>query len=189
MKPESYFEIKRTWKNGDVIDILFSMKVLIVRIDDSDGYSKYPIAIEYGPLLFSLPIPEVWKAVKGNPRKPLPEGWSWWDVNPDIKYDQSGDIYEQKGLVKYNISWNVAIDEKMSPEDIQTEFIFGGYVWESPQVKLKVPGYKALYSYPPYSKRTIDPQSPIKVQDKVLLELVPYGCTNLRITYFPRAKV
>jgi hypothetical protein len=189
LKPGSYFEIKRTWKNGDVIDIHFPMKVSIVRVDDSDSYSGYPIAIEYGPLLFSLPIPEVWEAVEGRPRTPLPEGWSWWDVNPEIKYDPSGDKYEQMGLRKYNISWNVAIDEKISPEDIQIEFTDGGYVWENPQIKLKVPGYKALFSYPPYPKKTIDPPSPIEVQDKVSLELVPYGCTNLRITYFPRAKV
>jgi len=190
IKPGDYFQVKRTWKNGDNIEIHFPMKASILRVDDSDGASKYPLAIEYGPLLFSLQIPEVWQTVKGIPRTPLPEGWSWWDVRPELINDPNGDIYEQHGLRKYNISWNVAIDEKIDPGSIQVEFVDSGYVWENPQIKLKVPGYKALFSYPPYLRKTMDVyQAPIEVQDKVLLELVPYGCTNLRISYFPRAKV
>jgi hypothetical protein len=166
------------------------MKISISRVDDGDGYAKYPLAVEYGPLLFSLPIPEVWKAVPGSPHTPLPQGWSWWDVDPELKFDPSGDIYEQNGLRKYNISWNVALDEKLDLASVQVELHDGGYVWESAQVKLRLPGYKALYSYPPYLRKTMDVyQSPIDVQEKLMLELIPFGCTSLRITYFPRANI
>ena len=56
-------------------------------------------------------------------------------------------------------------------------------------VKLTLQGYKAPLAYAPY----IDRAAPLygayqEVRQPVKLELVPYGCTNLRITYFPRAK-
>ncbi|MEA4889039.1 MAG: glycoside hydrolase family 127 protein [Clostridiaceae bacterium] len=189
-QPGTYCPIRRIWQDGDIVSIRLPMTASVSRVDDGDGYAKYPLAVEYGPLLFSLPIPEVWTAVPGRPRTPLPEGWSWWDVNPELKYDQRGDIYEQQGLRKYNISWNVALDEALDPAQIEILHADNGYVWETPQVKLRVPGYKALYAYPPYPQKTMDVyQAPIDVQDELTLELVPFGCTNLRITYFSRAKV
>lgn len=186
----TYYPLSRTWKNGDVIEITFPMKVRLSQLDDSQMMARHPMAVEYGPLLFSLKLPEVWTAVKGSPRNPLPEGWSWWDVNPKLDWDERGDIYEQHGLRKFNISWNVAIDENLSPDDVKVEFCEGGYVWENPQVKLHLPAYKALYSYPPYLRKTMDLYSgPIDVYDEMEIEMVPYGCTNLRITYIPRAKL
>lgn len=187
-EPGSFLPIRRVWKTGDRIEIRFPMDVSISRIDDSEGSAKYPLAVEYGPLLFSLQLPEVWTAVKGNPRTPLPEGWSWWDVDPKLVNDKRGDHYEQQGLRKYNITWNVALDEHLDTHQVQAEYVDGGYVWENPQIRLKVPGYKALYSYPPYIKKTMDVfQAPIDVQEPIELDLVPYGCTALRISYFPRA--
>jgi hypothetical protein len=141
--------------------------------------------------VFSLPIPEVWEPIPGRPRTALPEGWSWYDVKPELIWDNRGDVYEQHGLRKYNISWNVAIDEKLDHGNIKiTEHTDGGYVWEKPPLTLTVPGYKALYSYAPYIRKTHEVyQAPIDVQENLVLNLVPYGCTNLRITCFPRAKV
>jgi hypothetical protein len=112
-------------------------------------------------------------------------------VEPDLIWDKRGDVYEQHGLRKYKISWNVAIDEKLDPGKITVSEQAGeGYVWEKPPLTLTVPGYKALYAYAPYIKKTHEVyQSPIDVQEKLVLNLIPYGCTNLRITCFPRAKV
>lgn len=189
-QPGTYFAIEREWRDGDRIDVRFPMEVRVSRIDDSDAYSHYPLSVERGPLVYALPIPEIWTAIKGHPRTPLPEGWSWYDVTPVIPVDPTGDVYEQMGLRKYNIGWNVAIDEKLDPSDVGVIEIEGGFVWESPPVKLRLPGYKALYSYAPYIAKTFEPyQGPIDVQAELELELVPYGCTNLRISHFPRAKL
>ena len=85
--------------------------------------------------------------------------------------------------------WNVAVDENLEPEDIQVELDdTEGYVWETPKVRLKVPAYKAPYCTALYPMRTFDFYGDKQlVTDPVELTLVPYGCTNLRITYFPRA--
>ena len=150
------------------------------------------MAFEYGPLLFAFPIPEWWRSVKGSPRTPLPEGWSWYDVDAVIPYDKRGDQYEQNGLRPYNISWNIAVDESITAADVKVELCeTEGYVWEKPQVKLHLPAYKALYSYQPYARKTVELyQGPMDVYgDAYEITLVPYGCSNLRITYIPRAKL
>ena len=188
----TYLAVGREWRDGDVAELRLPMEVVIRRLDDSEMCARYPMALEYGPLLFSLQLPEVWKAVPGRPRTPLPEGWSWWDVVPETGWDERGDIYEQNGLRRFNITWNVAIDENLKPEDVKVELCGGdGYVWEDPKVKLRLPAYKALYAFQPYTRRTVELYSgPIDVYgDSFEIELVPFGCTALRITYIPRAKL
>jgi hypothetical protein len=89
---------------------------------------------------------------------------------------------------KHNITWNVAVDENLDPEAVKIEEHEGWYVWENPPLTLTLPGYKALYSYAPYIQKTHEVyQAPIDVQGELTLNLVPYGCTCLRITCFPRA--
>ena len=186
-----YQPICRTWQDGDTVTLRLPMAVGIFKIDDADCAGKFPMAFEYGPLLFSLHIPEKWTEVPGIPNTPLPEGWHWYKVTPPNTNDERADPNEREGFRKFKTCFNVAVDETLRPEDVQVELCQdAGYVWETPQVKLRVPGYKALLSYPPYLKKTIDPYfAPMPVHGELELELVPHGCTNLRITYFPRAKL
>ena len=130
-------------------------------------------------------------AIEGRPRTKLPEGWSWYNLEPDIPWnDPRGDLYEQHGLRKFNITWNVAVDERIKPSDVDVQQHEGGYVWENPHLTLTIPAYKALYAYAPYIKKThVVYQSPIDVQEPLTLTLVPYGCACLRISFFPRAKM
>lgn len=65
-----------------------------------------------------------------------------------------------------------------------------GYAWENPMIKLHTHCYKAPYLTAPYANKTLEPFEKYQtVTDEIPLELVPYGCTNLRITYFPRANL
>ena len=93
------------------------------------------------------------------------------------------------GLRKYQTSWNIALDENLSPDEITIEELpENGYVWEQPLIKLHTHCYKALYLNAPYQGKTYEPFGAYqKVTDKLPLTLEPYGCTNLRITCFPKA--
>ena len=185
----SYYAIAGEFKDGDVITVKLPMEVSISRVDDGDAYARYPMAVEYGPLLFALPIVEDWIAIPGSPRTPLPEGWSWWNIQPKVEYLPVG-LYEDSAARKFEIYWNAALDEQLNAKQVEVEFCEGGYVWENPQIKLHLPGYKAMFSYPPYPVKTIEPfEAPITVHDTMDLTLVPFGCTNLRISYIPRAKL
>lgn len=189
-KAKSYACISGTWKDGDVITLTFPMKVMVSQVNDSDRSGKLPITIEYGPLLYALAIPEQWEAYPGSPYTPLPEDWKWYRVLPVIP--PSGlDVYDEMGKRKYLISWNAALEEGITPDQIKVEMLENeGYPWENPLVKLHVPAWKAPYSYPPYPGRTFEPygdHGKVAVTERMDIELVPFGCTALRISYFPRA--
>ena len=184
-----YAAVKKSWQKGDSVTISFKAEVEVVKVDDSDWSRKYPIAIRYGALLFSYHIPEKWTPTPGRPMTPLPEGWNWWNVTAAYEEADNPDPHMRMGLRKYQTSWNIALDENLSPDDITIEELpESGYVWEKPLIKLHTHCYKAPYLCAPYQKRTFETFGDYQfVTDKLPLELVPYGCTNLRITYFPKA--
>jgi hypothetical protein len=75
---------------GDVLQIRFPMEVTITKVDDSASNSKFPISIERGPLVYALPVPELWTPYAGRPITPLPEGWSWFNAHADHGGGKSG---------------------------------------------------------------------------------------------------
>lgn len=187
-KNENGFAEISSLKEGDVAEITFREETKILRVNDD--CKKHPIAIKRGTLLYSLHIDEVWTPYPGRPATPLPEGWSWYRAEPKFDEADCRDMHERLGLRKNQISWNIALDEALSPDDIKVELCDnGGYVWEDPKIKLHLTGYKAPYLCAPYPTRTFEPFGEKQtVTHKVKVTLVPYGCTNLRITYFPIAK-
>ena len=174
--------------SGDVIDIVFNAKTEVLRIKDDFG--KRPLAIRRGALVYSLHIPERWNAYEGSPNTPLPEGWSWFNVEPIFEEADCPDYHEKLGRRKEKTCWNVALSEKLSPDDITVEQCdCEGYVWENPRIKLRLKGYRAPFLCAPYPARTFEPFGKRQITSEELdLTLVPYGCTNLRITYFPVKK-
>ena len=163
----------------------------VVTVDDSDAGSKYPLAVKYGAIVFAFHVPEKWTAVHGNPMTPLPEGWSWWDVTPTYVDADIEEIHERIGMRRYQYSWNVAVDENLSAKDFTVEELEPcGYAWANPMIKLHAHCYKAPFLTAPYQNKTLEPFEKYQtVTEKIPLELVPYGCTNLRLTYFPRANL
>ena len=83
---------------------------------------------------------------------------------------------------------NLALDENIAPSDFTIEEIEPcGYVWENTPIKLHAHCYKAPYIMPPYPNRTLEPCGEYQVvTHKLPLTLEPFGCTNLRLTYFPK---
>jgi len=186
-----YAGILRHWQTGDELTVTFAMETKVVRVDDSMASKKYPISILRGPLLYALHIPENWVEYPGRPATPLPEGWHWYKVLPQFTEAEVHDPHDMLGLRRNQISWNVALSEALQPGDITVrEQPVTGYVWENPPITLQLTGYKAPYLCAPYPMTTFEPFGDKQpVTDPVPLTLVPYGCTNLRISYFPVAKL
>lgn len=186
-----YALISRVWTDGDVILLSFAASPKVVHIDDGDASGQYPLAFTYGALLFALPIPEQWNPIPGNPNTPLPKDWTWYAAVPDFEIEEPDEeTYDAMSRARERTPWNVAVDEHISAEELHVrEQETAGYVWENPLLKLCLKGYKAPLAYAPYIDRTAELYGAYQeVTHPVEVELVPYGCTNLRITYFPRAK-
>lgn len=184
-----YFRVEREWRKGDVLRLRFPMETEVLRVDDTDAARKYPIALRRGVLVYALHLEEKWTPIAGNPMTKLPEGWSWFNVTPVFEEAKVDDAHEMLGLRRYHTTWNVALDEALQPGDVEVvEKPMNGYVWENPPVELHLKGYRAPFLCAPYERRTFEPFGERQfVTDELELTLVPYGCTNLRITYFPHA--
>lgn len=187
---DGFTVLERKWSNGDKVEVTFKAEVEVIKIDDSDYCKKYPLAIKYGALVFSYHIPEVWKAIPGNPVTPLPDGWSFYEARPFYQEADCEDFHERLGRKREQFNWNIVVDENLSPEDITVEEIEpNGYVWKNPPIKLHTKCYKALYLNALYPPRTYEPFGDYQdVSQELPLTLEPYGCTNLRLTYFHKTK-
>lgn len=176
-------------ENASEVELRFEAVVEVVHVDDTDASDKHPIAFRYGALVFSLHIPEDWQPYYPKTETPLTPEWPWFNVVPKKVELEGGDWYENIGLERNYFCWNVAVDENIKAEDIQVELCDAdGYPWEDAYIKLKVPAYRAPLLTPPYPCKTFEIHGKKAfVTDPTNLELVPYGMTNLRITYFPRA--
>lgn len=178
-------------EGGAEINITFGFDIKVVTVDDSDAANKKPLAIRRGPLVFSLPIKEKWTEYIPNPDKPLAKEWPWFNVTPVWTDADVRDHHEMVLLRKYHTTWNVCLDENLDPADITVNKPgVNGYAWENAPITLTVPAYRAPFMCAPYPGKTFDPfGKKQKAGEEMTLTLVPYGCTNLRITYFPRAKL
>ena len=187
-KEDSGFCLLDTAVNaGDQILLTFPMELKIEKVDDSAASSKFPMCISRGPLVYSLPVPTKWIPYPGEPISPPPdEKWTWYKCNADLPTDIHPFAARTQG------SWARAIDEKLDLSRIRvTEREVSGYVWEEPPIAIEVPMYYAPYAQSTTGWRTQESwEVPVKVKgQEIMSEMIPMGCTNLRITYIPRADV
>jgi DUF1680 family protein len=164
----THFKIEKKWEQGEEIKIILPMKPRASR-----RYNN-ALAIERGPLVFSLKIGEEWKRVhEDKPHRELPH--ADWEVYPTTP-------------------WNFALDvsEKTLAKDIVFQEHPVGQLPFSPEgapVSARVKGIRiAAWTLVNGSAGEI-PVSPVKAEGQLeKLTLIPYGCTNLRVTEFPTLK-
>lgn len=183
-----YIAVTRNWKKGDKLTLTLKMQTEVLRIDDSYCAKKYPLAIRRGPLVYSLHLKENWIPVETKTEVHI-DGFQTYSVYPEYDFPEIEDPQEIHSYRKFYTPFNFALDPNLSPDEIKVEEVENtGYVWEDAPVKLHLDGYRALFLCAPYAERTFEPYGDKQtVGEKAELTLEPYGCTNLRITYFPLA--
>lgn len=159
--------IKRAFKDGDCVELHLDMPA---RITYPNGQG---VSFEKGPVLFSYSIPTKWTVDEtdyanmrgkkcGNP------DFKCWSLTPD------GD-------------WAYGI-EHCYLEEIENKN--SGYPFENPPYTLKILVSEIVW--PLVDDKFTPPMPTISVKHtihgKKYIELVPYGCTQLRLTVFPQLR-
>jgi len=155
-----FYKIEREWQPGDVVELTLPMAI------ETERRYRGSIAILRGPLVYSLRIGEEWKLIDGM----VPHGdWevyptTLWSYGLSIDFDNLADSFRLKQKQVQGLAF--------SPEGAPVE--------------LKVKGrYLSDWRLKDNWASQI-PQSPIKTWTELEeITLIPYGCTNLRITEFP----
>jgi hypothetical protein len=133
------------------------------------------ISVERGPLVYALKIGEKWEEVK-NEKDPIDFGKILYHVVPTTPWNY--------GLL------NVA-DEKLADAfQVVERGVVAGYPWnpENAPLQLQTKGrrlptwqlYNEMAGPVPYSV-----SSRVETENEESIVLIPYGCTNLRISQFP----
>jgi hypothetical protein len=166
--PGNYYEVQREWEGETKISLTFPMQPRGVR-----GYNN-SLAIIRGPLVYSLKIDEEWKRIhEDKPYRELPHGD--WEVHPAAPWNYALDVDESDLAGALKFEEHPVEDMPFSPEGAPVSVLIEG---------IQLEDWELIYG----SAGNM-PVSPVAAEgEKVKLTLIPYGCTNLRLTQFPTVK-
>lgn len=166
--PGTFHEFTQLWEGTTQVDLWLPMLPTLRR-----GYNN-AVALTRGPLVYALKIGEDWRRINANaPYRELPH--ADWEVYPTTPWNYA-----------------LAVDKATLLEDVAfTEFPVGQMPF-SPQgapVEATVKGRRLPEWSMDHGSAADAPHSPVTSAEPLeTLTLIPYGCTNLRITEFPALK-
>jgi hypothetical protein len=168
MKPGTFHRVEREWAGTVVLDLRFPMKAAVSR-----RYND-AIARERGPLVYSLKIGETWSRVNAEkPHRELPHGD--FEVRPATPWNYGPIVDETRPDSSLRFEEKPVGDVPFSPE--------GAGVVATARGR-RLPNWRLAHGWageiPPDVQESREP-----VED---LTLIPYGCTNIRVTEFPSVK-
>lgn len=168
MEPERFFRLNRNWKGSTTIELKFPMKPKAVR-----RYNQ-AVSLARGPLVYSLKIGEEWKRVNAErPHRELPHGD--FEVRPTTPWNYGLLLNEKQPAASVIFEEQPVGEKPFSPEGAGVIARVKGR--RLPEWKLQH-GWAA--EVPPATQTSKEP-----VEE---LTLLPYGCTNIRVTEFPRLR-
>ena len=175
--PGTIAVISRTWSDGDVVELVMPMDVRCSR------WHENSVSVERGPLVYALKIEEEWVQKEFTEEEDAIYGKTYWEVYPKSPWNY--------GLLSPCVE---------RPEDgfkVETDYgkLSSDWYWNQESCPLKILAKaRRIPSWQLYN----DMAGPLPYSEMYGLytgehgtetvELVPYGCTALRISEFPVIK-
>ncbi len=185
LKPGSFVELRRQWKSGDVVELELPRECIL-----RPGPEK-SVSIEYGPLVLALPVDEERTIETGDDRST--SSFPAWSMRPVSAWNYG---VQRRTLKKAFKEGAIERPLKGNPWDIEHTPIrlhvparqIAG--WRLQQKKKLVMKWGKHRHVVEGDMRFMPPLPSAAVRAKArkreeLVELVPYGATCLRLTWFP----
>jgi len=168
LKPGTFHKIEREWKGTVEVGLRFPMKVKTSR-----RYNE-AVAVERGPLVYSLKMGETWTRVNTDkPHRELPHGD--FEVRPTTPWNYALILDEAKPETSVTFEERPVGEIPFSPEGAGVVAKINGR---------RLPDWKLAHGWA--AEVPVEPQNSKGPVEE--LTLIPYGCTNIRITEFPRSQ-
>ncbi|HEX8985388.1 MAG TPA: beta-L-arabinofuranosidase domain-containing protein [Bryobacteraceae bacterium] len=156
----SFLTVEREWKPGDRVEIVLPMQPRISR------WYHNSVAVERGPLVYSLKIGEDWKKVKDRPQAPD------WEVLPTTPWNYGLIVDTARPERSFHVEEKPVGEYPFSPE--------GAPVALTAKAR-RIPDWKLVNdSAGPLPESPARSSAPVET-----VTLIPYGSAKLRITAFP----
>ncbi|MBW7932163.1 MAG: glycoside hydrolase family 127 protein [Gemmatimonadaceae bacterium] len=172
-RPGTWHRVEREWRGSTTVTLHFPMKAKVTTRYNNN------VAIERGPLVYSLKIAEEWKRVNADkPHRELPH--ADYEVRPTSPWNY-GIVMEKGEAQGLTFEERPIGDKPFSPE--------GAGMVAQVQAR-RVPQWGLVRDWAGEISSTdaiwADASKAISKEPIETVALIPYGCTNIRVTEFPQ---
>ena len=177
-EPGRYVRLARTWRSGDTVAVRFPMRPRVRTWDQM----RNSVSVDYGPLTFSLKIPETFRQVDGTKTAQGDAGWQ-----PGV---------DQSKWPTYEIlpagPWNYGLPAKPKFEIVRKPWPADAnpFTLENAPIELRTTAHRIpSWTLDENGLVAILPKSPVAVTTPAEpITLVPMGAARLRISSFPTVR-